>query len=211
MIKQTVAAMALMAMTGCSAISGAAGMVGNVVGGPAAPSMADSLGFGPDDVVADPDAFILVQVSGRDIAGLAREVNANGDVRTWIGESGYSITLDDGLLVATRGLGDDLIAANTAGVRAALRNGGGTTERQHDYIDALDQIRTETYDCAVVRVGPEEVDLGVRKETLLLMTETCQNQWIRFENRYFVDNTGTIIAARQFVSQTVAYLRNNSL
>lgn len=203
--------LALMTLTGCSVVPNAVGMVGNLVGGPATPSVADELGFGPDDVVADPDAYILVQVAQRGIAGLAQEVNANGAVKTWIGETGYSVTLDDGLLVATRGLGDDLIAANTAGVRAALRQGGGTSERQHDYIDARDRIQTVSYACEIVQVGPEEVDLGIRKVTLELWTETCSNARIQFENRYFVDDAGTIIAARQFVSQTVAYLRNNSL
>jgi len=154
---------------------------------------------------------MLVQVAGRNIAGLAREVNANGKVRTWIGETGYSVTLDDGLLAATRGLGDDLIAANTAGVRAALRAGGGSTERQHDYLDARDQIRTETYQCVIAPGAPEEVDLGIRKVLLDQFVETCGNDRIQFENLYFVDNSGTIIAARQFVSQTVAYLRNNAL
>lgn len=210
-VRVVAAGLAFAVMTGCSAISGAVGMAGNLVSGPEAPGIADGLGFGPDDVVADPDAFMLVQVAARGITGVAREVNANGAVRTWIGETGYSVTLDDGILVATRGLGDDLIAANTAGVRAALRQGGGATERQHDYIDARNRITTETYECVVAGVGPEEVDLGIRKVMLLLLTETCGNDRIQFENRYFVDDAGTIIAARQFVSQTVAYLRNNDL
>jgi hypothetical protein len=202
---------ALMALSGCEAVTGAAGMVGGVLRGPEVPGMADGLGFGPEDVVADPDAYILVRVASREIVGLAREVNANGAVRTWVGETGYSVTLNDGILVATRGLGEDLIAANTTGTRAALRAGGGTTERQHDYTDARDRIRTESYECVVAPAAPEEVDLGIRKVVLAQFTETCKNARIQFENLYFVDEAGTILATRQFVSPTVAYLRNNSL
>lgn len=211
MLRIATAGAALIALSGCSVIGGAVGMVGNMVGGPAAPGIEDQIGFGPEDVVEAPEDFILVQVASRDIAGLARVVNANGAVATWVGESGYSLTFDDDLLVATRGLGDDLIAANTAGVRAAVRAGSGTTERQHDYIDARDRIRTETYECVIANAGPEEVNLGIRSETLTKLTETCRNDRIQFENLYFVDNAGTIIATRQFVSQTVAYLRNNRL
>ena len=191
-------------LAGCGAPAAIMGALG---GPPAAPVG----GFTPDDVVAAPQDFMLVTVASRDIAGLARMTTDNSGQRTWIGEAGYTVTLDDGLLVATRGLGGDLIAANTAGVRAILRQGGGVTERQHDYLDDRDRIQTETYTCTIEAKGPQEVDLGIRKETAEFWTETCANARIQFENQYFVDETGTIIAARQFVSQTVAYVRNNEL
>lgn len=199
-----------LALSGCGAASGLIGAVAGAAPGATAQPLS-AAGFAPEAVAAAPQDYMLIQVATRGIAGLAVQANANGDVQTWIGETGYSLTLEDGLLVATRGLGDDLIAANTAGVRAALRQGGGATERQHDYLDARDRIRTETYTCTIAPQGPQEVDLGIRAITAYLLTETCANDRIQFENQYFVDETGTILAARQFVSQTVAYLRNNGL
>lgn len=193
------AVVACLALGGCGAVASLTG--GGTAGG----------GFAPEEVAAAPAEFMLVQVQSRGIAGLARIATTAGPVETWIGETGYSVTLEDGLLVATRGLGGDLMAANTADVRAALRQGGGTAERQHDYLDDRDRIRTETYTCTIVPQGPQEVDLGIRKITADLLVETCANARIQFENQYFVDGSGTILAARQFVSQTVAYLRNNGL
>ena len=90
-----------------------------------AAAQAAAMGFGPDAIAANPENYMLFQVGGLGIAGLGRVVSEHDNLRTWLGDSGYSVSIENGLVVATRGFGKDLMAADVASVRAAIDAGGG--------------------------------------------------------------------------------------
>lgn len=176
-----------------------------------AAAQAAALGFGPDAVAANPESYMLFQVPGLGIAGLGRVLSGHDNLQTWIGDAGYSVSIDNGLVVATRGFGKDLMAADSVSVRDAIDAGGGTSVRLHDYLDSRDRIVQERYDCVVTAVGPQEVDLGLRQVTADAFVESCRGARVQFENMFFVNESGAIIASRQFVSDVVGYLSNNIL
>lgn len=178
----------------------------DVGGGGSAPA-----GFTADAIAANPENYILVTINSLGITEPARLIAANGADRTYVGQSGFTAAFRDGVLVSTHGLIDDLEAADAPGLRAVLRAGGGTLARESDSLDSFDSVTTTRYECAVSPVAAETINLGIRSVTANRFDERCRGGGIIFDNIYWVDDSGNIVASRQYVSPTVAYLRSNRL
>ena len=167
--------------------------------------------FTPEAVAAQPGAFRLMQVNALGLVEPGRLIQANGPEHTFRLRSGPTAAFDEGILVATRGFGDDLMTMGSRGVLSVLRAGGGEIERAMETLDAQDQVRTERFACTITPAGSEEVDLGLRRATLSRLDETCRSPALVFQNIYWLDAAGTVTASRQYVSTSVAYLRANQL
>ena len=126
---------------------------------------------------------------------------------TWIDSRQVTLTLQEGLLVATRGLPRDLMGADVAETRAALRRGGGTARRVHDYLDDQDQIARELLHCSIELKGPETIEiLDIRRQTRRF-EETCSGDVLSFTNIYWVDAAGRVPRSLQAVSPEAGYLQ----
>jgi Group 4 capsule polysaccharide lipoprotein gfcB, YjbF len=175
----------------------------------AAPNAA--LDFSPQTIAANTSQFQIFTINALTVQAPGRLIQDNGIDQTWASQSGFTASYRDGLLVATRGLGDDLMASDTGQVRAVLAQGGGQAERAVDFLDDFDRIETVRFACEIAAQGREVVDLGLRQPELAKYEETCSSPTLVFTNIYWLDDAGEILQSRQFVSQTVAYLRSNRL
>ncbi|WP_373355537.1 YjbF family lipoprotein [Pseudoroseicyclus sp. CXY001] len=180
-------------------------------GGPPGDPAAMPPGFRPNEVAANPGAYRLITIQGLYPAGLARLTESHGGSQTYESQYAFSAAFENGVLLSTRGLADDLMAANPGALLQTIRAGGGTTRRVHETLTGLDQIVTTSFDCTVEGGAREAVNLGLREAEATAWEETCVGGGVQFTNKYWLDNTGEIIASRQFVTQTVAYLRENGL
>lgn len=192
------------------------GQVGRVlsgVGSDSGVSAARSIpgGFTPEAIAAEPGAYRLVQVNALGLAEPARVIQGNGSEITIALQSGPTAAFDGGILVATRGFGDDLFTIDSGGVIEALRAGGGSIVRRMETLDGQDQVRTTSFSCAISAAGTESVNLGLREVSLRRFDERCRSEALVFDNIYWLDSAGNVAASRQFVSPTVAYLRTNAL
>lgn len=168
-------------------------------------------GFTPEAIAAEPGAYRLVQINALGIQEPARVIQENGPEVTLALQSGPTAAYDGGVLVATRGFGDDLITMESAGVLQALQAGGGTVTRRMETLDPQDQVLTDSFACTITPAGAETVNLGVREASLQRFDENCRGTAIVFDNIYWLDGSGAIVSSRQYVSPTVAYLRSNRL
>ncbi len=210
---------AIVALAGCNnsgqtnpLLNVAAGFVpalGAIPGVAEAP--AASPGFSPDQIAANPDNYILIQGQVLGDPVLARRIAQNGLQETWLAQNGFSAVYRDGIMVATRGLGEDLIAATPSGIRAALRAGGGTGQRVHDYIGDQNEIIQIAFECTITGGEIESVNLGLREESARKYAEICRSQRLQFENAYWIDASGEILTSLQFVSQASVYVRRSEL
>jgi hypothetical protein len=169
-------------------------------------------GFTPEEVAASPDDYRLFTINALGVSELARRLTASDGRETFIAQSGFSAAYKDGVLVATRGLvGEDIMAASAPGLLPALAAGGGTINRAIETLDALNQIQTATFTCTITPAGTESINLGIRSVDATRLDENCRGSTLIFDNIYWLDTDGSIIASRQYVSPTVAYLRSNRL
>lgn len=102
--------------------------------------------------------------------------------QAWIAASGQSVTLRDGLLRQSGGFGPDLMAVQGPGI-AQVRAGTGSVHRVQEYLDGGDQPRQLAFDC----------DFQARTEGgLRIVTETCRNPQMQFQNLYHFSASGAL-------------------
>jgi hypothetical protein len=169
-------------------------------------------GFTPEQIAATPEEYRLFTINALGIAELARRLTSADGRETFVAQSGFTAAYKDGVLIATRGLvGEDIMAASAPGLLAALAAGGGTISRAIETLDSMNQIQTATFTCTITAAGTESINLGIRSVDAARFDENCRGETLIFDNIYWLDTDGSILASRQYVSPTVAYLRSNRL
>jgi len=197
-------------------VLGAVGQVGRVLsgissGGGVSAARTVPGGFTPEAIAAEPNTYRLVQINALGLQEPARIIQTNGDEITLALQSGPTAAYDGGVLVATRGFGADLMTMESQGVLQALRAGGGTITRRMEVLNDQDQILIDSFVCTIAAAGTEEVNLGLRELQLRRFEESCRSEAVIFDNIYWLDAAHNIVASRQYVSPSVAYLRANVL
>lgn len=194
--------LAALSLAGCGndvAQTGPLRAVGQVLAG-AVPGRAAAPGLQSADQVraATPPAALaalagkqiriatLVAPGAAPLASPLVETGRNGDVITYNTPDGVAVSLRQGVLIATRGLGRDLMSADTGALLAGLRGGGAAPVRVHRYLDGENREVLRSFACRLSRAGRT-------------VTEACQGDGVQFENSYVLDGTGRIVASRQWV------------
>lgn len=214
MIKQIQTLGLLALLTACGPLNdGAIGLdaarqIGGLVGikpAPEAPTVP------PNIANAAPGDVLLATIVNRNAVAPLTKVQTNGDTITWISPGKVSMTFRDGILIGTRGLTEDLMGVDAVGVRDAIRAGGGTSTRRHSFLNALDNIRTRSMTCDIMREGEEELALVSGKAQTVKYTESCRGEMV-FTNSYWVDaGTGAMLRSLQVVSASDGYIQADQL
>lgn len=130
------------------------------------------------------------------LVGAAR----NGPVTTFLDTNGTSLGLIGPHLVATRGLGPDLMSVDSADNRAAVSARSGRAIRVHWTLNGLTEQVANSYVCDVVHAGSEQIITVSGARTLARVEERCQGALEDFTNIYWLDGAGRWQRSAQFVS-----------
>jgi len=139
-----------------------------------------------------------------------RDTNA-GQIVVWRSEDNITLALRSGVLIATRGLGDDLLSASAqvVGTRPGPARGGGRTFQ----IRGLDnKQQTLRMACALQDLGADPVEIvGILYPTRHLK-ERCEGGGGVVQNDYWIDyRSGRVWQSRQWGGPTIGYLRIRQL
>jgi hypothetical protein len=218
----------LMGLTACgplqqdnannNALSGAlAGITGAVASGGAGEITAGDSGVATEGqtltrafIDAQDAGLLRLSIMSRDATGLVFFGGANGSKVTWLSLEGVSFVFDDGLLVGTRGFGDDLMGSDVAAAKASLQRGGNYL-RTLDFLNGLSQIERRTFQCVSVQTGRENITIVERTYTTTVIEETCSGENDSFKNTYWRDENGVIWQSRQWISSGIGYLGSQRL
>lgn len=164
----------------------------------------------PEVASAAPGDVLLVKIIARNAVAPMTKVAQNGGAITWISPGKVTMSFEDGILVGTRGLGDDLMGVDPVGVRAALNAGGGTATRRQSFLSSEDQIFTREMTCTITREGPETLQtIGGPRDSVKLV-EDCKGPLLEFKNSYWMAG-GEIIRSRQAVSAGTGFIQVDQL
>lgn len=136
-------------------------------------------------------SLMIAQLEQNERASILVRKGLNEGVETYFTPDNISLSLKEGVLVGTRGLGFDLMSGDVAEVLAGLRDGGQAV-RVHRYLDGEDQIAIKSYIC----------DYSGNAQ----ITETCYGKDHSFKNSYKMSG-GKIVASRQWVGPDLGYIR----
>lgn len=143
--------------------------------------------------------LLFARIDERDGTAFLAIAGRNGNSVTWRSPGEISLTFRSGILVASRGLGEDLMSAS------APRIAPGQHQRTHYYVDGVDQTSTIRFDCKIRASGSESIVVLERGYTAQRYDEFCQSQKRSFQNSYWV--SGSVMRqSRQWVSDSVGFI-----
>ena len=122
----------------------------------------------------------------------------------WLGVDGTTITLRNGFLISTRGLGDDLMSSNGDFPALHQVNGSGTYKKTMDWLYADNQIQSDLFTCTISVEMKKHYIIVFDKEFLTRKAlETCKSETLSIQNEYFYEPTGVVRRSRQFLSRSL--------
>ncbi len=166
-----------------------------------------SAGVPQDALLANPGKYLRVnaRATGRWLTMV--QAGQNGSRVTWIDSSNISLTLENGIVVATRGLPRDLMGSDVSQTWSAIRAGGGNSQRQHDFLTDIDGISTELLQCRIASQGPEVIERLQKTLNSVRFEEECRGEGLGFTNVYWVNRDGGMIRSLQAISPDAGYLQ----
>lgn len=159
------------------------------------------------------DQLAYVSVNGQ------RRDGDPGLITTWRTEDNITLSMRNGVLIATRGLGGDILSSTVqvAGDIPGPSTGG---ERIY-YIRALEnKTRRLALACDLVDMGTETIEIVERRTTTRHLRETCTGGRVadgsgetgEVTNDYWVDSrSGLVLQSRQWAGPFIGYLRMRRL
>ena len=129
--------------------------------------------------------------------------------QTWLGADGATITLEKGILKASRGMGDDLMASSSSmppwsNMNKEIEN----YSRELNHITGNNKIFKLIFNCYMEKISKEEqIEVWEVNFKVAKFEEQCSNSGLTFKNIYHVDTKGIIRQSLQFHSQTLGYVK----
>ena len=146
---------------------------------------------------------LFVRVATRNAETLLLPSSSRGTVTTWATGDASTVTLRDGVLISTRGLGPDLMSASVPSP-AQLLSGQG---HRRSYFPIGDNDRTDRQDftCTTANRGAANVTIVGKVHATTRVTESCTGADGTITNDYWFE-AGKIRQSREWASPTLGYL-----
>jgi len=161
----------------------------------------DTLGLGGNVAAPEPQLIgperLRVSLPSRDAQAVLGPVSRNAGITVWQTLDGISLSFRDGVLIETRGLGDDLMSSDAAGTVAMLRGrmGGDYYPQIRTYLDGEQRTAIRSFMCR--RAATDD---SVR------IDETCVSTNETVTNSYWLNSAGSVIRSRQWVGPDIEYM-----
>ena len=128
--------------------------------------------------------------------------------QTWLGADGATITLEKGILKASRGMGDDLMGSSSSMPPwSKINKKTDTYSRELNHITGNNKISKRVFSCNIEKTSRRELikiwDINFK---VAKFEEQCFNSSLTFKNIYYVDTQGIIRSSSQYHSETLGYI-----
>lgn len=182
-------------------------VAGLLLGGGAEAPTPQSLNVTEDDLLSNPGTYMRVNVRDHNRWETMVRAGSNGTRTTWIDGQSITVTEENGIVVATRGLPRDMMGAEATATWNAIRAGGGMVQRQVDFLDDQDQILARVLQCRIVSEGSDPVTRLQRTYPASRFKEECSGEGLSLTNIYWLNPSGRMIRSLQAVSPDAGYLQ----
>lgn len=125
--------------------------------------------------------------------------------QTWLGADGATVTLDRGVLKASRGMGDDLMGSFSAmPTWSKINKDSKNYSRELNYITGNNKISKRVFRCNIEKTSRTELikiwDINFK---VIEFEENCSDGSLTFKNIYLVDTQGIVRSSTQYHSETL--------
>ena len=125
--------------------------------------------------------------------------------QTWLGADGATITLERGILKASRGMGDDLMGSSSSmPVWSQVSKKTKTYSRELSYMTGNNKISKHDLSCDIEKISNGElIEIWDITFKVAKFEEQCSNSSLTFQNTYQVDTQGIVRRSTQYHSETL--------
>jgi hypothetical protein len=123
----------------------------------------------------------------------------NGDVETWASSDDKTISMRQGVMIATRGFGSDLMQAAVPSI-SQIASASGSYDRVYYYLDGADQTQRRDFRCSLSNLGTGTITVVERQHTVRHVAETCTGDSGEFTNEYWFENGTFLRKSNQLIN-----------
>ena len=128
-----------------------------------------------------------------------------GDGKTWWGADGATITLNKGVLKASRGMGDDLMGSSSSMPPwSKIKKKNEHYSREIGHIAGNNKISKRVFNCNIEKTSSTEIvkiwDINFKVDKF---EESCSDGSLTLKNVYQVDSKGIVRRSTQYHSETI--------
>lgn len=139
--------------------------------------------------------LLTIDIPARGAQATLVLVARNQGVETWQTGDNVTVSMRNGVIVATRGLGFDVMGADVQPTLAALSSQkSGQYPLARRYLTADNKADVVTATCTMGRSGAGGY------------VESCTSRDGTFKNEYWLDGAGRIVRSKQWIGPDVQYL-----
>jgi hypothetical protein len=156
------------------------------------------------DGVGVPILFVEID---RGQNGTLSQYPGEGIGQTWLAVDGSTVTLDNGLLKATRGMGDDLMGSDISHEINWSDFEDVSYERRMAYLRFDNKMIIIEYSCTLTDMkNLETINLFDADFSVNHVRETCRGASGSFVNDYYIDTNGLMRNSRQYHGAKIGYM-----
>lgn len=148
---------------------------------------------------------MVARLEARGVFAVIAEIEKNGPVETWSTLDDITISLRDGGIVATRGLGADLMAARVPAPSDLVSN-GSRHSRVFTHLNGEDQAVRGEFTCITSTIGQETIEIVEISYVVRHFAEDCVGQTGTFRNDFWFGPAQNLRKSRQWVGEELGYL-----
>ena len=125
--------------------------------------------------------------------------------QTWLGADGATITLERGILKASRGMGDDLMGSSSSmPVWSNINKKTENYSRELNHITGNNMISKRIFNCNIEKTSSDErIKVWEVNFKVDRFEENCSDGSFAFKNTYQVDARGIVRRSSQYHSETL--------
>ncbi|WP_020039443.1 YjbF family lipoprotein [Salipiger mucosus] len=158
-------------------------------------------------------AVTFLEIDERESQSLLVNIESNPPYRTYATPTRQAVTIRDGMIVATRGLGGDLMSVDEDELLSLVRS---RTKGEAVYIQRFlrsdDRTVPLTYRCSVEPDKSIDVSMGLIQTPAREVVAACTSDvGPPFVDYYVVDPSGQIVASRQWLGRITGYVSTHVL
>ena len=128
--------------------------------------------------------------------------------QTWLGADGATVTLEKGILKASRGMGNDLMGSSSSmPTWSKINKKTGTYTRELAHISGNNKISKRVFTCDVEKTNSQEqIEIWDMNFKVAKFEENCSDSSFTFKNIYHVDTRGVVRKSSQYHSHTLGFI-----
>jgi hypothetical protein len=156
------------------------------------------------DGVGVPILFVEID---RGQNGTLSQYPGEGIGQTWLAVDGSTVTLENGLLKATRGMGDDLMGSEISHEINWSDPKEVSYKRRMAYLRLDNKTLINEYTCKLTDMNRvETINLFDADFSVKHVQETCRGAAGSFVNDYYIDTEGLVRNSRQYQGDKIGYM-----